>query len=323
MKRLIFYSFYDEEGIADNYTEFQLRAFRPFAREICVVVNGSLGEESYKKFEKLTDKILIRENKGFDAYGYKYAVETYGYEKLKEYDELLCFNHTCYGPILPLDDMFNKMDNMECDFWGLYNLTAPRGEKYNHGIHIPSYFVAYRNRLIASDTFKEYWMSMPKIDNYDDAVLFHEQRQTPYFEQAGFKKGTAFDFEKYPKLSEWWFIEFTAEFLIDEHLPLLKRRPFFKDKKGRIDVAVYRKIIPYIIKETNYDVNLIWENLERTQKITELEQPSLIKILSWKILFFFALITGRNSKKFKKRLDNIITKDEILKLFNKSEKSEK
>ena len=77
MKRIALYSFFDSEGIVDDYVIHQLNSFRAFFEEIHVVVNGFLQEESKIKLKSIVDGILIRENVGFDAWGYKKLIEKF------------------------------------------------------------------------------------------------------------------------------------------------------------------------------------------------------------------------------------------------------
>ncbi len=305
IKRIALYSFYDAQGIVDDYVIFQLKSFRVYFEEIHVVVNGFLQEESKIKLKSIVDGVLIRENVGFDAWGYKKLIEKLGYNKLAEYDEVICFNHTCYGPIFPVDAMFSKMAVEDCDFWGLYFSKAPKAKIYNQGKHIPSYFVAYKKTLVKSSAFKEFWDNLPELNTYNDAVKLYEQSQTPFFELKGFKVRTVFDFKKYENISEWWFIEKQAEILINDKLPLLKRRPFFKNKKGRINGSFYRKVIPFLKENTSYDTNLIYENLKRTQDILNIKN----NIFYWKVL---ALL---GNEKYKNRLKNMITSSEVKNIF--------
>ena len=309
MKRIALYSFFDSEGIVDDYVIQQLNSFRAFFDEIQVVVNGLLKEESKTKLNNIVDEILIRENEGFDAWGYRTLIRKIGYERLSEFDEVICFNHTCFGPIFSIENMFKKMESKECDFWGLYFVNIPKEEIYNQGRHVPSYFVAYRKSLVGSFEFKEFWDNLPKLNTYNDAVKLYEQAQTPFFISKGFKVEAAYDFLEYENTSKWWFLEKQAEMLIFGRLPLLKRRPFFKNKKGRINGSFYRKVIPFLKENTSYNTNLIYENLIRTQDILNIKKENIFNIFYWKILALFG------NEKYKNRLKNMITSSEVQNIF--------
>ena len=69
--------------------------------------------------DRLTDYVWERENKGLNVGAYLYALKKIGWNKLKEYDELVMMNHTIMGPIYPIQEMFDDMGQREVDFWGL------------------------------------------------------------------------------------------------------------------------------------------------------------------------------------------------------------
>lgn len=312
MNRVGLFSFFDNQGIVDDYIIYLLKSIKKYCSEIHCIANGLLITQSINKLETICNTVTQRENNGFDAWGYRTLINQIGYDKLCEYDEILCFNHTCFGPIFSLESIFNKMENQDCDFWGLYFIKAPQKEIYKQGIYIPSYFVTYRKSLVKNESFREFWNNLPKLETYNDAVKLYEQSQMQYFVNNGFSVKVAFDFSEYQKDSQWWFLEKQSEMLIEDKLPLLKRRPFFKDKKGRINGEFYRKVIPFLNKHTNYNTDLIYQNLNRTQNISILKQPNIFEKFWWNILAY----CSKKRDKYKKRLENLITEEEIIKLFN-------
>ena len=87
-KRLAIFFFYDRRGIVDSYVPYLLEDLKKNVSEIFVVCNGKLKEEGKRELEKY-GKVLVRENKGFDVWAYKTALETYGWKKLEEFDEVI------------------------------------------------------------------------------------------------------------------------------------------------------------------------------------------------------------------------------------------
>ena len=304
MKRLMIYFFYDKDGIVDNYIPYFLRNFRKYCSEICVVINGILTDEGRCRLEGACDRILIRENFGYDAHAYKYALEAYGYDTLKQYDEVLLANFTIFGPIFDLENFFNTMDNKVCDWWGLYESPQQDPVCYNH---IPSFFVNYKTPILHSKYFKEYWDTLSEINSYADSVKFHEQRQTPYYDKLGFKKATYIDFNKFKKYhNKVWEYYCADKMLVKEKYPFVKRRLFFISKKNFLyEQKVIISIIKYLKENTDYDINLILENIKRTQDLDSLNLFRLKKILS--IINAFI-----NSQQY------IANKNDFIKLFNKT-----
>ena len=71
MKRLGIYFFFDKNGVADQYIDYVLQDFSQHLEKLIVVCNGKLTSEGRKLFEKYTESIIVRENKGFDVWAYK------------------------------------------------------------------------------------------------------------------------------------------------------------------------------------------------------------------------------------------------------------
>ena len=60
------------------------------------------------------------ENKGgWDVWAYKTGLDSYGWKKLAEFDEVVLFNATIMGPVYPFEEMFTEMAGRNIDFWGI------------------------------------------------------------------------------------------------------------------------------------------------------------------------------------------------------------
>lgn len=314
IKRLGICVFYDNEGIVDEYVCYFLQELRPFLNELCIIINGEIKEEDFQKLGKYANKIIQRKNEGLDAYAYKEGLLSYGWENLKFFDEIIMCNTTCFAPIFPFEEMFNKIENKTCDFWGLWKWKAPENSKWVKCYHIPSFFYAYRKSLVKTNDFKEYWQTMPTIKCYKDAVLYHEQRQTPFFTQKGYKYDVCYDLSKYETDKEYWPITKEAQICENEKFPFIKRRGLFIEK-NTIKKIHCKKIAKLIKEKSKYNLNLIVENLDRTQIITTKKIKSRKIKFALKILLYKFL--NKNSKKIKyiRNYKNILTKEEYIELF--------
>ncbi len=287
-----------------------------FCNELCAVINGKLTQDGYKKLSKYCKHILIRQNSGLDATAYKYGIEYYGYKKLALFDELILFNFTCFAPIFDLKPMFKKIKKKKCDWWGLYICTM--NEPYIKGEHLPSFFVAYRKTLLKSPYFKKYWDTLKEIKTYNDSVLYHEQRQTPFFDAAGFKRDVAFDLKKYDinATKDYWPLSKADLLLKNEHFPFLKRRNFYIEN-GQTNTALIKNIIDFLKYETKYNIHLIEENILRTQDVDSLDSTKVSKIKRLKRKILYLLSLNKSKKEYYKRkiIQNINSHD-FKKLLN-------
>ena len=52
--------------------------------------------------------------------------------------------------------------------------------------HLQSHFIAVRPRLFNSDDFWSYWQKMELPTSYEQSIIRHETRFTPYFAARGY-----------------------------------------------------------------------------------------------------------------------------------------
>ena len=119
MNRLGIFFFYDAQGVVDDYVTTLLDGLAPHFTEMAIVCNGELTDEGRAKLARYTGNITVRANQGFDAWAYKTAMDSYGWDALTEFDEIVLFNATIMGPVHPFSEMFDAMDKRDLDFWGI------------------------------------------------------------------------------------------------------------------------------------------------------------------------------------------------------------
>ncbi|MBA8904065.1 rhamnan synthesis F family protein [Phyllobacterium sp. P30BS-XVII] len=282
-KRLAVAFFYDEDGIVDDYMPALVKGFEPFVEKTIFVSNGPLHRDGEAKIKKCVDEIIIRENDGFDVWAYKTAIESIGYEEISKYDELILYNHTNYGPLYPLSELFTEMDSRECDFWGITDHAEMSRNPFTHSgvlpYHINSHFIAVRRPMLQSSSFKHYWANMPEIANYTDSVVKHESRFTSYFEKLGFKSSVYLSCRDiggdYPLMLR-------PDEMMLKRCPILKRRMFFGDTNYlEVNASDTTRALDILKSTSDFDLGLIWKNAARTSKLRTLNvNATLMSILA-------------------------------------------
>lgn len=304
ISRLAIYFFYDAEGIVDNYVPYYLKELKKVCSELCVVVNGFINEEGEKKLIDNCDKLILRENRGFDSWAYKEAIESYGYDYISEnFDELVLNNYTNFGPIYSFEEMFNFMGQQDCDFWG-HNRYIDQGnviEGTRIIDHLQSYFSVFRKPIISSPVFRKYWCTLSLPTTYKQAISYHELRYTRYFESYGFISAAFIPWKKYRE-GRNSPVYYAYQQMCEDRSPLLKRKVFFtienkfqfpqKDWFSPYDIA------KYISSSTKYDMNYIWENMKRTMKFPE--SSSYKSGVLWKILAYFCINKNKKTELYER-----------------------
>jgi lipopolysaccharide biosynthesis protein len=271
-KRLAVAFFYDEDGIVDDYMPTLVKGFKPFVEKTIFVTNGPLNRDGEAKIKDCVDELIVRENVGFDVWAYKAAIESVGYRELAAYDELILYNHTNYGPLYPLSELFAEMDSRQCDFWGITDHGEMIPNPFTRtGVlprHLNSHFIAIRRPMLQSSSFEHYWTTMPKIQSYTDSVLKHESRFTTYFEKLGFTSSAYLSSKEME--TEYPLMQRPDEMML-RRCPILKRRMFFGDTDYlEVNASDTTRALDILKSTSDYDLSLMWRNAARTSKLRTL-----------------------------------------------------
>lgn len=272
VKRLGIFCIYDRDGMVDDYIVYMLKAFRNSMTKILAVSNGMLTTDAKNRLRGVVDEILTRENKGLDAYAYRYGLKHEGWDKLSEYDEVVMFNDTIMGPVNSFDDMFEEMNKRDLDFWGItkyYKIEYDPFGTCEYGYipeHVQAYFIAVRNDLLISKNFRDYWDNFPKIDSYFDAIGKHEAAFTKKFNDMGYKWGVYVETDDIKNTNRYLLMYMPIELVKNRRCPIFKRRMFFAEQDDVLSNSIGNTasdFIKYLSDSKKYDVNMIWDNILR------------------------------------------------------------
>ena len=226
MQRLCICTFWQKDGIVGDYFKYYLDGLKEVCEKIIVVVNGEINSEGREKLKDF--EIIQRENKGFDFWAWKTAIEKTGYKELEKYDELVLTNCTCYGPLYPFSEVFNEMGKKDCDFWGITKHPANSTFKVNKfkivkiTEYVQSYFLVIKKNLFTSKHFIKFWKKLRPVSTYEEAVVYHKMYFTKFFEDKGFISNSYI-----PECTNY-NPTFISDILLDNHrLPIIKRKYFF------------------------------------------------------------------------------------------------
>ena len=279
--RMLIYFFFDREGVVDDYILYMLREMKKCVKDIVVVSNGKITDAGKKKLGLYVGDIIERDNKGFDVWAYKTALERIGWEKLALYDEVIMMNYTIMGPVYPLREMFDAMDVRDLDFWGPTIShktdfdpwgTVPYGYLPDH---IQSHFIAVRRPMLMRKEFRSYWEEMPMINSYQDSVGRHEAFFTKHFADMGFCWDVYANSESYRELTYQPLIMTAREMVEEQRCPFFKRRSFMHDYTVVLSESVGQaavRLYEYLDQCTDYDINLIWDNILRAENQADIKK---------------------------------------------------
>jgi len=275
MKRICIYLTYDKERIIDSYIGYMLRELRTCVDDLVVVCNEPEIIRGREYLENYADEIYYRENIGFDAGGFKDALCTYlGWEKIWIYDELILVNDSFFGPFKPMSEIFSEMEQRIVDFWGLTKHAAWADGDESMPEHIQSFFMVIRKKMLNDIEFCRYWENMPYFRTFIEVVKNHEIRFTDYFAKRGYSYDCLADMQPNDSCNiKNNYVQYGA---ISYELIRLRNFPFLKKQQIVFNTLSFqtqenlRLSIDYIDKHTDYDVDLIWQNIIRTLRPEDL-----------------------------------------------------
>jgi rhamnosyltransferase len=275
MRRVAVFFFFDIEGVVDDYVVYLLERIKPFIERLLIICNGKLNDLGQKKLNAFSEELIIRPNRGFDVWAYKEAIEYIGWQSLESYNELILFNSTIYGPFFPFEEMFGEMDKESVDFWGITKYHRMEFDPIGIIVyrympeHLQSHFIAIRKSMFTSQYFREYWTHMRPINSYNEAVGYHEAIFTKKFSDLGFTWKVYVETKDLEKITNYPLMFQPLDMLKNRRCPILKRKLFFLDYQMVINEGsglLAPEVIKFIRESTDYDTELIYQNLIRTQR---------------------------------------------------------
>lgn len=292
MNRIGIFVMYDEDGLVDDYRIHIIKEIEVVVSRLIVVVNGNLTKEAVSQIQKYTDEIFFRENEGYDGTAMKDVLEKYiQWQNLQNYDELLWCNDGFFGPFISFREMIEDMASHCCDFWGITRqepiinfLPKQKIDGRYLPSHIQSYFFVVRRNMLHSYDFKEFWETMPEIKEFEDAVIYYELRLTQFFEQKGYI-GAAYTKNiwkngKYPEHNDLWIMNHPFSMISLCDLPIVKKKCFTRNQGDLLEFSVGEdsfRVLEYIRRNTNYDIDYIWKYLIRVMNPAELNRTCNLK----------------------------------------------
>ena len=283
-KKLCLMSHFDVDDMIDPYVVNYLTKLAEEGIEVFLISScPNLNHNEVAKIKPYCSKIILKKNFGFDFACWQEGIKQV--ESLASYTHLILANDSTYGPLYSLDKLFKKMEGERYDLMGIL-------ESWEITPHLQSFFIVFHQKILKDQAFFHFFLKKVKLFRSQRKMIQQgELKLKEYFVDKGFHVGAFCDipslitkiqkkqYEYYSTksiLSE--FIannnpyHFFWDFLIMEmDFPFLKISVF----KGRDDLySLYRKYWPEVLKESQYDINLIKNHLRRIA-------PNHVDIDSW------------------------------------------
>ena len=277
MRKVAIFAHYDIKNRVANYVLYYLRELLTVCNEIVFVSTVDLNDYEKQKLNGLVAHIVCRENIGHDFYSYKVGINAI--ENLKEVEQLILCNDSCFGPLFRLSDIFVQMTSKPADFWGMSANSRPQ-------FHLQSYFLIFKYNVINSEIFNLFWNGVQTLENKDQIVFDYEVGLSQQLISAGFSAESFLPIVGYqidhidlfkrklsiylkelanPRSRYSWKTIFEPLSRIDKTISLFDysitnyRFPFLKKSLFSDRWVNQEKLFDLIIRQTNYEPDLIKE----------------------------------------------------------------
>jgi rhamnosyltransferase len=177
MNRTVLFAHYDGQDEVKPYVIHYLGELAKVSSRVVFVSTSNLAAPELAKVRPTCEKVLLRDNVGYDFGMWQQALEDRGI--LRSSDELVLTNSSLFGPVHPLGPIFDRMSTEPCHFWGMT-------DNFEHRWHLQSYFLVFKKRVLASESFARFWTSVLPYRSKGQIILSYEVGLTSFLVDEGF-----------------------------------------------------------------------------------------------------------------------------------------
>lgn len=277
MKRAVVFAHYDKDNIVDDYVIYYLKAFKYVVNKVIFVSCNNLEQVEKDKVKDIADVVIAEAHDEYDFGSYKRGFSILKNEGLSNYEEIIFANDSCYGPFFPLLNLFNSMEEKDCDYWGITKNYFGVSEKI---LHVQSYFLVFRKSVFMSDEFINFIEKIKAEETKDEVIEKYEIGLSKMLSDMGYKHLVYIDGYKpvsNPAVRKW--------------KELIKKRkdPFLKCSIPRLKAVFCTTADGWkavIENYSDYPTELIEKNLARTKSLMHKE----VNLPTWLKEFLFGYI---------------------------------
>ncbi len=295
LRRVCLFAAYDVDGVVDPTVVDYLADLSRFA-DIYYLADCEMEPAELDKVAPYTKGRWAIRHGRYDFGSYSMlARELVGWDRIEEYDELLLANDSCYL-VQPFDEVFARMEARACDWWGLQatyeDFTTADLERlgrplaiddveeqmrrtdlwrYNDFIHVGSYFVAYRRRVIDDPAFRARLDGVTAQSDKTTIILKYEIGFSRLLILGGYHLATFVDgiLPYHPVYRE------SAFELMRDGFPLLKRQFLYENPFSRPDLRRWKERVLEVAPDA--EVEAMERNLHRVAPAWSLHRSFAIR----------------------------------------------
>ncbi len=211
--RAVVIAHWDPDNTIDVYVEYLCKHFKDLGFKV-VISSANPIENTLvaRRWQNYADAIVYRTCDGYDFTSWKAALACF--PSLYQCEELTLTNDSFFGPIGSFAPVYERMEKISCDFWGL---TYSQDE----APHIQSFFMVFHKNVLQDAAFSNFIAAVPLDSSRKKAIAF-ELSLGIYFTMHGFQGATYAQAVQHI-LRKYNLATYCYDKLIDYGVPVLKR----------------------------------------------------------------------------------------------------
>lgn len=181
-RRACVFAHFDQDDDVDEYVYWYINELLTVCGSLVFVTVSKISQEQQQRLGALGINVVVRENVGYDFMSYRLGIEQLS---LPEFDELVLCNDSVYGPVYPLRQLFELMQQRSADFWGAT-------DSYELKYHLQSFFLVFRASALNAPAFIRFWREVSIIPDKRRLVEAYEIGLTQSLITAGLEADSVF-----------------------------------------------------------------------------------------------------------------------------------
>lgn len=153
MKRICLFAGFSPKQKIEEYVVYYLKKLSETA-DVYYCADNDLPDAETAKIAPFVKGVFSGKHSKYDFGSWAKIINALGWDFIEHYDEMILANDSCFGPIFPLQPIFDKMDALDCDAWGLAK------NKF-----LMSFFLVVKKRMFLRDDFRAFFNNLePSTD---------------------------------------------------------------------------------------------------------------------------------------------------------------
>jgi len=249
-ENLSIFSHYSQDSIIDDAVIYYIEALSKISDVIFVSTASKLNADSTECINEFCSEIIVKENIGYDFGAWKTGLISAG-DNLSKYQNLILCNDSVFGPLFPLDEMFEKMGKTNADIWSVSD-----NRQIKH--HLQSFFIVYTSKAFNGTVFKDFYDNFTIINDKQTLIVEKEIKFSQALKESGLNLSSyckSADFDSYRNIMHHYWRDLIKNY----HCPFIKRELLQFNPLG-ININDWKKIIK---ENTTYPLEIISSYLKK------------------------------------------------------------